>query len=377
MKTWLPVMLLTLTFGVILFALALVVYENLQVAPHSHEAAAGRLHHHMKNTTRFAGGPDQVRRQILRAVFLDRDPPRIAGASWRDEARVWLQVRAPFTHQVLLPGADDDSTLLWALPGLYWAVHAGCPASFTSAAPEPAARRTLLDTLAARAVPLFVLAPPRMIPDSLLVTLPESVPVSRVYAVEPAAHAVKVALVHDRATGFGWGRTHWRRDGYFEYVLATPLEPRGALAALPLARSNATAFLFVAADGSVPGVTDMHLWQQRPDWFVTPSEGPFRHLWIVGNLTTYATQGRLDHAFEKGPYPSKGPTALGPLEGLAVVFIVLGLACGLFVLVHGAATLPYVPLGMRLAWSATAALTPGTGAVAVLLGLPATVKKQG
>jgi len=125
MKRWLPAVLLASVFMVILYALFLVVSENLQVAPMAGDAAAGRLHHHTKNTTRFGGSPEQVCRKVLRPVFLDRQPPEIPRAGCPDEARVWLQVREPFSHQVLLPGGDSDSALVWALPGLYWAVHAG------------------------------------------------------------------------------------------------------------------------------------------------------------------------------------------------------------------------------------------------------------
>ena len=74
--------------------------------------------------------------------------------------------------------------------------------------------------------------------------------VTRVAGSSLAAHAVRIAEFRDERTGFGWGRTHDRRTGYFEYVIAAPSDAAAAWAALPLARSNAATLLFAADDGT-------------------------------------------------------------------------------------------------------------------------------
>lgn len=362
MKTWSPIILFTISWILIFYALYLVLKENIKVAPFAMQATEGRLHYNMKNSTRFLGDPDMIKHQINRAVYLN-DSMVPAFSNWIEEAQAYLTVNNSSAHQILLPMGDADSVIAWALPGLFWACYARCPVFFLPQNGQPETYDSIVNTAIQHGIHLYVLAPSTVIADSIIDLFRGEIPVTRVAGQTFAEHAVKIAEYRDNETGFGWGRTYARRNGYFEYVITTPFEVRLVLSALPLAQSNLAAFLFTAEDGSVPRSTDAYLWKQRADWFVTPSEGPFRHLWIIGAKTSYASQARMDHAFEKGPYPSKGPTALGPLEGLAIVFIALGLTGGAFVLLHSLLLLPRELIGMRLAWVTTAALVPIIGVI--------------
>lgn len=356
----LPVLLGVLLAAILALGLGNVLWKNLRVAPWRSQADAGRLHLHLKNTTRWPGGPADVRRAVARAVHLHElrsDPPDDAQAEFASVHRV----RNEAGHVVALPSGRD--ALAWALPGMFWAVYAGVPAVFVGGA---TAGEEALARIRELGRPVFLLAPESIASAAVLAELTRVARTTRIAAEDPAAHAVAVAEFHDPTTGFGWGRTQDQRDGYFEFVVTTPSEADAAVQALPLARSNAAALLFSADDGGVPAPTDRYVFQQRADWFVTPAEGPFRHLWIVGDRTSYAAQSRLDHALEKGPYPDRGATALGPLEGLLVVFMAVGIASGIFVGVHAARLLPDVPLGMRLAWALTAMLLPLLGPVLYL-----------
>ena len=149
-------------------------------------------------------------------------------------------------------------------------------------------------------------------------------------------------------------------------MVAAPEDAAQAWAALPLARPVAAAFLFAGDGGGIPAATDRYVWSQRADWFVTPSETSFRHFWVAGDRVSYAAQARLDVSVEKAAYLSKGSVALGPLEGLGLVFIALGVAGFVFVLLHGARLLPEVGSAMRAAWAFTALLLPVAGVILYL-----------
>lgn len=359
---WLPVGIAVVLFLVLAYGLGLVLWKNLQVAPWAETAAEGRRHFHMKNTTRLSGTADEVRSQVWRAVYLEeRADGGASGDSWTEAVRTLVRKRSSPQHVVILP--NDDDSLPWALPGAYWAVASGSPAVFIDRDQVgPEAQRLLQE----HGLPAYVVVPTDIISDEVLAQIGTIVPVRRIAGDNLAEHAVVLAEYRDPATGFGWGRTYDARNGYFHYVVAASSEAHAALAALPLAVSNQAALLYAGDDGSLPAATDRYAWPQRADWFVTPAEGPFRHFFLVGDHISYAAQSRLDHALEKGPYESRGPTALGPMEGLMIVLIVLGWASAIFVFLHGWRLLPEVPLGMRIAWTFTALLVPVLGVILYL-----------
>ncbi len=347
--------------AILLFGLGVTLREALVVAPWADRADRGRLHMQMKNTTRFVGGSRAIRQAIWEAVHLDGASPAPSD-DWTQRIRDAYTPDPTVRHVVLLP-RQGESAPLWAAPGAYWATYASAPVAFLD--------RDALDPDTARELrrldrPMYLLAPTGLVSDAVLEQLGQIGPVRRIAGATPIDHAVLLAEVRDVEAGFGWGRTYEQRDGYFDYVVTTTSEWSLALAGLPLARSNAATLLFISDDGSVPGIVDRYVWKQRADWFVTPAEGPFRHLWVLGDGITYASQSRLDFALEKGPYPSRGPVALGPMEGLAIVLIALGWAGGLFVLLHAWRLLPDLHPGVRVAWAFTALFAPVLGVILYL-----------
>lgn len=361
MNTRAPTILAALLLIVLFFGLGRTLWINLSVAPRALEGSYDRITPHMKNVTRFAGPPEQVAGTVSRAVFLEENAPASlpSAEGWVD----WYRQQAPdsFTaqHVVVLPG--DEAALAWALPGLFWATYARAPVIFMrDGSIDPADQQRLRQ----QNVPAFVLAPDDLIPNAVVAQLREGGRrVERIAADTLPEHAIRIAEFRDESSGFGWGRTYDRRDGYFEYVITTPAEARSGLAALPLAVSNSATLLFAGDDGGVPGALDRYAFKQRADWFVTPAEGPFRHFFVVGDRVSYAAQARLDFALEKGPYASAGPDALGAMEGLAIVFIALGFAGAILVWCHAARLLPDLMPTMRIAWAFTALLVPILGVV--------------
>lgn len=98
------------------------------------------------------------------------------------------------------------------------------------------------------------------------------------------------------------------------------------------------------------GVNDF-LWSQRPAFWTVPNEGPFAHIYVLGDLEaiSFAAQSQADYALEIGPYRMKGPGAAG-MDMLAAAWMLLGLASALWIAVHQARYQPGLHWVMRLAW---------------------------
>ena len=348
--------------AVIGFGLLLTLYKGVLVAPHTHEGKEGRGHLHMKNVTRLGGTPEDVASAIRTAVDLVRDlPAQQSGQSvdWRKQIHDQIQPAGTPQHVVALPQEGTNASV-WALPGAFWAVYAGSPVVFVG---EKSAGAEALATVRKYNAPVYLLAPESVVSDDVLRELSGIRETHRVSGESYAAHAVRIAEYRDERTGFGWGRTQEQRLGYFQYVISAPTEALQAIAALPLARTNACTFLFSGHDGNVPEETDRYIWAQKSDWFTTPSEGPFRHIWVVGDQLSYAAQARLDLAMEKAPYADMGPVAFGPMEALLLSYMAFGVAGAVFVFLHGRRLLREVMLPTRIEWTFTALLLPVLGVV--------------
>lgn len=347
--------LLVLSFG-----LLLTIKEGIEVAglvkPH-HDPEKGRLMMHMKNTTRMSGGPNEILQKLQ-----ERIPYKEAStadfvpseSNWKDFVKQSITPDPSVKHVIVLPTRGGEA-LAWSLPAIFYAKYHHSPVIFSDEIEENSS------WFSGRKV--FVIGP-----ESLTATegLSESENVERFSARSPAALAVKLARYRDESSEFGWGREHGRRTGYFQFVITTPSEVSNGLAALALAGSNSATLLYADDKGGIPAITDAYIWSQRSDWFVTPSEGPFRHFWIVSDKFSYKAQGRLDFSVEKSSYPDMGAVALGPMEAIAIIFIALGIAGAIFVLIHSSYTLPSVILPIKIAWTMGAALLPVLGVILYL-----------
>ena len=356
-----PTVLAVVVILVLSTGLLLVLKENVRVAPWAEHGAEGRLHPHLKNATRISGDVERVRDAVREALSFDTATGSVpvAASDWRAQIAALTGWSGAPQHVVAL-AAEGDDPAVWALPGAYWAAYAGAPVVFVGRDSPGAEAEALVGRLG---LPLYVLAPPELVSDAVIERLASSAPTERVAGDTPAEHAVRLAEYRDEATGFGWGRRHDDLATWFHYVLAAPGDAAQAYAALPIGRAVAGTFLFARDDGGLPAQTDRYVWSQRADWFVNPGETSFRHIWVIGDRVSYGAQGRLDLAVEKAPYLSKGIVALGPLEGLGLVYLALGIAGFVFVLFHGARQLPDVMPAVRLAWAFTALLVPIAGVV--------------
>jgi hypothetical protein len=154
---------------------------------------------------------------------------------------------------------------------------------------------------------------------------------------------------------FGWGMNAETTTGYRAFTLALPDDPATALLSANLARRGKPGPLLWASERELPQVTNNYLWSQRAAFWVTPSEGPFHHIWVLGNRISFPAQAQADYALEIGPYLGKG-VGMSGVDMLATAWVVLGLASAGWILFHEHKFLPKQNWIMRLAWPLAALL---------------------
>lgn len=357
MIRWSYPVLALFIFIVIGFGLILTLMEGVETAglvSPDHDPEEGRLVMHMKNTTYVNGNAAEIHQKFKEAIpYPEAQTANYVPTSgnWKQFVKSSIEIDSSAKHVIVLP-SEGEAALEWAMPAIFYAKYYNSPFVF---ADEIEMNQSLLQNRK-----IYVIGSEEILPTAELRGIQEF---ERISAANPARLAVKIARYRDLETEFGWGREHNRRTGYFQYVMATPSSALNGLAALPLAKSNAATVLYTDEEGGLPAVTDAYIWSQRADWFVTPSEGPFRHFWVVSPSMSYKAQSRMDFSVEIQSYPGLGSVALGPLEAFFIFFILLGIAGGIFILVHSVYTLPMVSIPVKIAWTMGAIVLPILGVV--------------
>jgi hypothetical protein len=150
---------------------------------------------------------------------------------------------------------------------------------------------------------------------------------------------------------FGWGFNSDSLTGYRGYTVANPDIPEIALLSANLNVRGKPGPLLWSNERELPAVVNNHIFSQRAAFWVTPSEGPFHHFFILGNTDTitFPAQSQADYAVEIGPYKGKG-YGLSAMDMLGAVWVILGIASALWIAFHSAKYLPFQNWVMRLAW---------------------------
>lgn len=252
-------------------------------------------------------------------------PAGVSGRVYTPEELLELRLGlSPEPRHVILVSPNDPGTALLAAP---WAAFSGDLIVFTPLdAPE--------------GIPLYALGAFSL----------DGVP--SIGNADPAQTAAAFAAYEDPQNPlFGWGMNASSLTGYRAYSVANLHLPATALLSANLAvRGKPGPLLWSEAD-RLPVAVNNYLWSQRAAFWVTPSEGPFHHFWILGdeNAVSFAAQGQADYAVEIGPYLGKGAGMSG-IDLLAAAWVAIGLASAFWIAVHEVKFLPYQNWIMRLAW---------------------------
>ena len=235
----------------------------------------------------------------------------------------------------------------WASPAAAWSAYSGDPILYANSDGVPRATKDAIDEL--NATHAYVLAPGSLLGDDTLSEL--DVSWTRVAGRTPQAHAVEVATFRDESRDFGWGIDDRDKVGYYNFVLVNPDRWEHAVASSNLQRGKAGPLLLTHDDGSLPAITENFAWRHQPGFFMTPAEGPYNHLFVVGSQeeVSWITQGRLDYAVEINPYRLHGP-GLSALEVLVTIWAAISLLGGTFVFAHGRHRIPEMKLWTQMVW---------------------------
>lgn len=340
--------------------------KNAQRIPAETPASVGRV------LSQIVGGPtlavpeDPIAAAILAPVAASRNQTLVYGgapASQEIEALAATALRALPDSRVLVVVPVEAPA--YALPPAYAAAFFRAPVIPADSRGIPAPVRAALE--GRRGLRIFLGGPDGLIPESVAAGLRRYGTVQRVASGDIYRHALLWA--RGRWDDFGWGiNERFQRDGYPCFALANPETPDFAAAGLPLAyRGNNGPLLYTPRD-RLDGLTEQYLWRLSPDYFVTPSEGPFINLRILGgpDAVSYSAQARADLASEVRAYRNQGAGMSGlALLGWAWFFI--GLAGSIWALFAMPARLPETGFYPRLSWPLAILVLSPVGIIAFLL----------
>lgn len=246
---------------------------------------------------------------------------------------------APHPNVLLVP--EDPG---YALPAAYWAAQSGDALLF-GGNPLPEATRQALERRGGQAR-IYLIGPGLEVEG-----LSGYGQVQQMGARDPVAAAVAIAKYHDQAAGVGWGIDGSRYFASRNFVLANQANPELAVAGLALGRFGKVGPLLWTERDRISPATHQYLWKMKPLYFITPAEGRFNHLWVLGGLEqiSYTVQGNADLTQEIGAYRF-ADAGLSGMEVIWVVWVIAGIACGLWLLLHSWRRVPQISPMMRVTW---------------------------
>ncbi len=235
----------------------------------------------------------------------------------------------------------------WALPAAAWSAYSGDPILYANENSVPDATRQAMAEL--NASHAYVLAPPDLVSQAALSTL--DVEWTRVAGSTPQDHAVEIAKFRDESRDFGWGIDDRDKVGYYNSMLVNPDRPAHTVASTNLQWGKSGPVLLVHEDGSLPAITENYLWRIQSDWFSTPAEGPFNHVFVLGSLedVSWVSQARSDYAVEITPYRLQG-AGMSPLDALSATWAAFSLLGATFVYTHSRHRIPEMSGWTKLVW---------------------------
>ncbi|MFP4345294.1 MAG: DUF4396 domain-containing protein [Anaerolineales bacterium] len=381
-----------LLVGILLAGVLGVPFRSM-LSPHGYDQP--RVHWNTKNTTRFVGdNASQVAARVSRALYPavdDATRPDVVLLYDPDDWQGGLAAAALLRplNAVLLPATGDVGEEIERLGPPGSEVVAGAQLLLVNGATAPEGEWTSRSITPDDLLPLLegagreplhavlvnpddpataLLAAPWVAYSSDLVIFdpadaPADLPLYalgsaeaegavKIGGADPAATAAAFAAYEDPDNPrFGWGMNAESLTGYRAFSIARPDDPATALLSANLARRGKPGPLLWTEERRLPQRVNNYAWSQRAAFWVTPSEGPFHHFYILGgtDAITFPAQGQADYAVEIGPYFQKG-AGLGPMDMLSAGWVMIGIASALWIAFHEVKFLPGQSWVLRLAW---------------------------
>lgn len=262
-----------------------------------------------------------------------------------------------FSTNVMIVSADAD--FRFAAPAAAYSARTGTPIFFVTKDGVPDATGAALQKRNGQSN-IFVLGSGNAVSENVFEGLKQFGTVTRIGGGDFHEAAVKFAEFRNEAADFGWGRTgrYARRFTPTNVILLNPTRWQDAIAAAHLAARGKTGPILYTEKDRLPPIVENFLWRNRPFFAVTPAEGAFNHLWVVGSSDhiSYKTQAWADYSQEIEQYMTYGDSAVSGYEAMGIGWMILSIACAIWILVHSVKKMPDMMPTIKAAWTIFALL---------------------
>lgn len=176
--------------------------------------------------------------------------------------------------------------------------------------------------------------------------------IGRINANSPKSFAISLAEFYEPQLNIGWNATRERNDSGHNFILNSTENPFMAATSIQLAvKGKAGPILWSDQDRLSP-LTENYLWKMKPNYWQTPAEGPFNHVWIIGNTShiNWGTQARVDFTQEIASYEMMGEQGVGGLDVLAILWALASLGGAIWVYFHMELRMKQIYILTKLMW---------------------------
>jgi hypothetical protein len=183
----------------------------------------------------------------------------------------------------------------YAMPAAGWAAKSGEPVLFVKRDRVP--RETLSALRAHQQPKIYVLGPPHVVSEKVVVQLRRTGTVRRIAGSDPVSNAIAFARFVDGV--FGWGVV----DPGHGLVFADVRRPMDAAAAAPLSASGTYGPLLLIDGKGLSGTLVQYLLDIQPGHRGNPVRGVYNHGWVIGDskAISVSDQTRIDALLEIAP----------------------------------------------------------------------------
>ncbi|MDS1002735.1 DUF4396 domain-containing protein [Clostridium sporogenes] len=184
------------------------------------------------------------------------------------------------------------------------------------------------------------------------------VPVERIYGYNAENCAINFAKFYDKEEAFGWHSNRSRNDNNHNFILCSKEEPLMALVGSQLALKGKMGPILWTDKNYLSSLTENYLWRMKPNYWVTPTEGPYNSLWIMGNenILPFSIQSRADYISEIQDYKTMGNQGVSGLDSISIIFSLISILGAIWVLLHLYFRMKNLSILTKLMWILTVLL---------------------
>ena len=248
-----------------------------------------------------------------------------------------------------------------ALPVSTWLVHYGLPVLFIDDSLSQKTEEYLAKWSKEGTGRLYYVG--ERLKDSQKDKLAQYGELEQITDSDPVDLSLKIARYYDYETNFGWWANGETPAGGHNFILANPEGEKEALLASQLSMKGKFGPLLYTYRSKLPIKIEKYYWEMKPNFWVTPTEGPYNHTWIIGDRedVNYPVQGRVDFLSEIVPYATFGAQGISGLEVIFLLWIISGILGCIWIIFHLFIRQPMISYLMKLAWIIVVLITGPIG----------------